>query len=483
MEKNIKNYSILCFSVLLFSNVAIAKDDLKIPESKDSKVPYIALEEEKSSGDINLMDKIKNAVNNLAFVKKSNKEIKEKIEKKKEEDTKVIDFKEVKDKDSSKEDLQNNTEANLDEPESYVKKDESVVIEGTKDKDLIKNAASQLEELSDIDIEQEQVVLESKPSKKEVKEEKKKVSKDNLINTRTIKSTADIDTIIESPKEKVIVEIDEANQEPVDKPVIPEVGVIDSKEEIKALSDDDSVTLEDMKKGFSSKSFDGLIPDLSSGDDLKNLLEDKKDSVEGFEKSNAAVFDISGIMLRMNIFQVEEILKKLGYKKVMQKMEIPNFIKWRNEEKCRNNGVVGYERLAACVVKLSKAEDQQYIEAAKYQRFETKEEIMINLTSNFTKNKIYKITYKSMIPAITGNSNKSQYLRNIKIHEFWRRINQKYGAPDNKQTVSWGLGGNKPYMKASTGFLMLEDPMLKELDYTRMSREDQKYMKTDLYSF
>ena len=38
-------------------------------------------------------------------------------------------------------------------------------------------------------------------------------------------------------------------------------------------------------------------------------------------------------------------------------------------------------------------------------------------------------------------------------------------------------------MKAATGFLLLEDPMLKELDYTRMSREDQKYMNTNLYNF
>lgn len=45
------------------------------------------------------------------------------------------------------------------------------------------------------------------------------------------------------------------------------------------------------------------------------------------------------------------------------------------------------------------------------------------------------------------------------------------------------MGGNKPYLKAKTGFLLLEDPMLRELDYTRMSREDQRYMNTDLYSF
>ena len=45
------------------------------------------------------------------------------------------------------------------------------------------------------------------------------------------------------------------------------------------------------------------------------------------------------------------------------------------------------------------------------------------------------------------------------------------------------MGGNKPLSEGKTGFLLLEDPMLRELDYTRMSREDQRYMNTDLYSF
>ena len=76
-----------------------------------------------------------------------------------------------------------------------------------------------------------------------------------------------------------------------------------------------------------------------------------------------------------------------------------------------------------------------------------------------------------------------QYLRDIKVYDFWRKINQKYGVPDNREDAIWGMGGNKPYMKAATGFLLLEDPMLKELDYTRMSREDQKYMNTNLYNF
>ena len=177
-------------------------------------------------------------------------------------------------------------------------------------------------------------------------------------------------------------------------------------------------------------------------------------------------------------------MAKRGFKKVSQKFEIPNFIKWRFEEQCRNAGVVGYERLASCVVKAAKENNHQYVESEKFVKYDTQEEISISLTSNFTNNKIYKIVYKSMSARkIQGSSQKVQYLRDIKVYDFWRKINQKYGVPDNREDVIWGMGGNKPYLKAATGFLLLEDPMLKELDYTRMSREDQKYMNTNLYNF
>ena len=215
-----------------------------------------------------------------------------------------------------------------------------------------------------------------------------------------------------------------------------------------------------------------------------NLESMVKNSKNGNRRSNASVFDISGIMLRMNLPQAEATMAKRGFKKVSQKFEIPNFIKWRFEEQCRNAGVVGYERLASCVVKAAKENNHQYVESEKFVKYDTQEEISISLTSNFTNNKIYKIVYKSMSARkIQGSSQKVQYLRDIKVYDFWRKINQKYGVPDNREDVIWGMGGNKPYMKAATGFLLLEDPMLKELDYTRMSREGQKYMNTNLYNF
>ena len=109
--------------------------------------------------------------------------------------------------------------------------------------------------------------------------------------------------------------------------------------------------------------------------------------------------------------------------------------------------------------------------------------MQIFLTSNFTNNKVYKIMYHTEAANMSGNSPKAEYLRKIKVYDFWKKINQKYGYPDNKQDAIWGLGANKPYLRAITGALLLEDPMLKELDYTRMSREDNKFLNTDIYTF
>lgn len=220
----------------------------------------------------------------------------------------------------------------------------------------------------------------------------------------------------------------------------------------------------------------------STGKDsnLENMVESAK---QNRGRSNASVFDISGLMLRMSLPQVEEVMKKRGFQKVSSKLDIPNFIRWRNEDTCRNSGVVGYERLANCVIEMARKDKHEYVLLTKYSKFSTKEEISVNFTSNFTNNKAYKIIYRNIPSNIMGANPKANYLRNIKVYDFWKRINQKYGTPDNKEDVTWGLGGNKPYLKASTGFLSLEDPMLRELDYTRMSREDKRFMNTGMYSF
>lgn len=211
------------------------------------------------------------------------------------------------------------------------------------------------------------------------------------------------------------------------------------------------------------------------------MSSDDEETVQ--PRSNASVFDISGVMLRMNVSQVLGALAKRGYVKTAENYEIPNFIRWRYEEACRLQGVVGYERTEACVVRMAQKNNYQFIEKLMFSSYRTQETMEIHFTSNFTGNKVYSIIYHSAAANVKGSGIKADYLRNLKVFDFWKKINQKYGVPDNKQQVLWGLGENKPYLKAATGYLLLHDPMLLELDYARMSREDQKFMNTAVYTF
>lgn len=216
----------------------------------------------------------------------------------------------------------------------------------------------------------------------------------------------------------------------------------------------------------------------------ESLMAGKTTGAKVVRRSNASVFDISGAMLRMSPQQIEEALTRKGYKKTVQKMDIPNFIRWRNEEKCRAQGVVGYERLESCVAQMAKKDNHMFIERVFYAKYDSQEEMEIRFTSNFTQNKSYYLDYKSgVLTNLRGSSQKEFYLRNIKVYDFWKKINQKYGVPDNKDNIIWGLGGNKAYLQAGTGRLRLEDPSLRDLDYTRMSTEDKKFMNTGLYNF
>lgn len=213
------------------------------------------------------------------------------------------------------------------------------------------------------------------------------------------------------------------------------------------------------------------------------VIASAKEEKDTGRRSNASVFDISGVMLRMSQEQTMQALTKRGYKKTYEKLEIPNFIQWRYEEMCRNQGVIGYERINNCVVLMAKKNNYQFVQHQTFANFKSNETIDVFYTSNFTGNKVHRIMYSSEAANIKGAGPKADYLRNLKIYDFWKKVNQKYGAPDNKEQVIWGLGDNKPSLQAATGKLILHDPMLRELDFTRMSREDQKFMNTAYYTF
>ncbi len=220
--------------------------------------------------------------------------------------------------------------------------------------------------------------------------------------------------------------------------------------------------------------------------DEDNFLdEEKKEDIRKMlnQRKNAAFFDISGVKLRMTPEEIGNILITQGYKRVLQNFEIPNFIKWRGEEMCRLHGVVGFERLNACATRVAVENGYNFIEREIYNRYSTKESIDIFYTSSFTGNLSHRIFYKSSVPLSDSKSSENVYINNLKIYNFWKRIDLKYGPPDNASEVKWGLGGKKPYLKAKTGYLELADPLLKDLDVARMFNEDTRIANTNYYTF
>ena len=217
--------------------------------------------------------------------------------------------------------------------------------------------------------------------------------------------------------------------------------------------------------------------------DISDEEEDEIRKLVVSQRKNAAYFDISGIKLRMTPEEINKTLEAQGYKRIVQNMEIPNFIKWRGEELCRQNGVIGFERLNACATRVAIENGYNFIEHETYNRYTTKESIDVYYSSHFTGNLAHRIFYKSSVPLSDSKASNNVYINNLKIYDFWKRIDLKYGPPDNTSEVKWGLGGKKPYMKAKTGHLELADPLLKDLDIARMFNEDTRLANTNYYTF
>ena len=156
--------------------------------------------------------------------------------------------------------------------------------------------------------------------------------------------------------------------------------------------------------GSSDKRETGLFSGIANAfQGTKNALLPSTKEIEPIKRSNAAVFDIAGVMLRMNRQQVEDAITKHGYRRISASLEIPNFIRWRYEEMCRNKNITGYERLNSCVVKMAQKNNYQYVEHMIFSNFRTKEMVSVNFTSNFTGNKAYFIEYKSAAAEVKGS--------------------------------------------------------------------------------
>ncbi len=190
--------------------------------------------------------------------------------------------------------------------------------------------------------------------------------------------------------------------------------------------------------------------------------------------TNAGLFNVANVMLKMNVEQVVSTLKTAGFVQTIVNKDIPNFVKWKNEVKCQSFGEVVYEKLAYCIREVAKRDGHEYIESIVFNKYSTKERLEVFFTSNFTRNRVYKIEYKAGGDPSLGNTQKDRYLKDVWMRNFYTRVYKKYGNPDDMERYTWSSGENKPFLKVGPGYIVLADPGFLSMDSALMARAQTK---------
>ncbi len=272
-------------------------------------------------------------------------------------------------------------------------------------------------------------------------------------------SVPDVVTKFEPPKEQPKTEEAKNKEEPSS---LPTLGEPSSPKD----------------KTLSPKS---LISDINPFDDkkdspaLKIEEENKKESKITY-KTDVSSFDIAGIMLGMTVKQALNSAKRNGYEVASSNEFIPQFMKWRFEYDCKKQGVVGFENIEYCINEAAEKNKAKFTSKIYFTNTKTKEKLAVDFTSNFTGNLVYKIAYRDLTEAYFSAHRKDSYLRNLWFKNFWVKINQKYGAPDDKNIILWSAGQGKAYLYAGTGRMLLADPRLQGKDYMEMAGSGGGYL-------
>ncbi|MCP4394698.1 MAG: hypothetical protein GY804_10600 [Alphaproteobacteria bacterium] len=194
-------------------------------------------------------------------------------------------------------------------------------------------------------------------------------------------------------------------------------------------------------------------------------------------------FDISGIKLGMSLEDSLTVAKTKGFSQTSIENEIPRFMDWKYEVDCKNAGHTILTDLKACKLNTAKKDGILFISNVSLENPKTKEKVELSLTSRYTKNKVYKVKYRTYQDKSAGISKKSIYQLQDKNKNFWLRVIRKYGSPDNHDYQIWGQGSGYPYLKAETGYLVLEDPRMSYMDSRKMMLVDKSMENVGMYSF
>jgi len=233
-----------------------------------------------------------------------------------------------------------------------------------------------------------------------------------------------------------------------------------------------------------AQEYDDFAPDYDL-DDYEEFQEYGADEVREGTNDRVRIFDISGVMLDMEMEAVREAMKERKYALKDTENYIPEFFRFNYDAQCRARGILVPDALANCIDALGKSEKMRYVSRLAFERPDTKEKIEIFFTSPLTKSRVWKIDYRNDVDDKPGPSMNFQYQREERRRAFWFSVINKYGEPNVGQN-RWVLDASNefsPNLKAFFGRLILENQQMNLADAFEAQREARRTFKFREYTF
>ncbi|MCT4552498.1 MAG: hypothetical protein N4A44_02430 [Alphaproteobacteria bacterium] len=197
-------------------------------------------------------------------------------------------------------------------------------------------------------------------------------------------------------------------------------------------------------------------------------------------------FDISNIKLGMKIKDVRKAIKKLKFKEVKSKTNVPEFFKYNYDLECRNRNILKPDNLEMCINSFARRDNIEYVQLLQFKKADSDEAVDIYFTSNLTGNVVYKIQYKNDLNKILGDGKNFKYQREENRRAFWYKVVKKYGEPNVEGDLIWryDVSNEKSVtLKASFEGLILESTGMNEQDTLEGIQKAREMFKPNQFTF
>ena len=202
-------------------------------------------------------------------------------------------------------------------------------------------------------------------------------------------------------------------------------------------------------------------------------------------------FDVAGVSLKQQPEQAIGAATARGFKLKRVSRSIPQLDEWRYRRDCLNGAAAGkkYSDMKYCVDELAKHDNSQYIQQLFFENKSKKERLYVDFTSFYTGNRVFRIRYVGKGDHSLGVTEEGVYLKNARRRDFLQLLIQKYGAPDDEDSLIWGGAGDGAVLSAEItetfldASVVLEDVSLEDDDFDKMSDKDADTVSDTRFSF